>query len=145
MGTRRRSREAALQLLFQLDVTHQSAEESIGEFLNNFDIPEEVRPFTVDLVMGVFRNRAELDGIIQKHSQHWRVVRMSGVDRNTLRMAVYELMYLDVPSRAVINEAIELGKKFGTEESGAFVNGVLDAIAQSLGKVDKAPSDPEEL
>jgi len=142
-GARRLARECALQVLYQLDATARpgepparaDADRALSQFWTEFPPeggagPEVVR-FAEALVRGVLENLPELDAAIQRTSQHWRLERMARVDRNVLRAAAYELTHLvDVPARAVLNEAVELGKKFGTEESGAFVNGVLDRIAR---------------
>lgn len=106
-----------------------------GHFPLEDDGPEEVEEFTRSLVLGVDAHQAEVDRLIQRYSQHWRLERMARVDRNVLRLAIFELLHLpEVPRRVTLNEAIELAKKFGTEESGAFVNGILDRAAQDVRK-----------
>ncbi len=106
-----------------------SFERSLEIFSENFPIKELSRPFFLRLVQGVWEHQAEIDLLIQKHSENWRLERMSRVDCNILRIAVFELVHCpDVPPRAAINEAIDLGKHFSTEESGAFINGILDSI-----------------
>jgi N utilization substance protein B len=129
-GSRRNAREAALQALFLNEMNPQNSfERSLGIFLENFSIKELSRPFFLRLVQGVWEHQAEIDLLIQKHSENWRLERMSRVDCNILRIAVFELVHCpDVPPRAAINEAIDLGKHFSTEESGAFINGILDSI-----------------
>ena len=147
MGNRRKAREASLQLLYEIDLGTRDCREVIGEFqkapgriFNQWSEPltngEEVLEFTVQITMGVWENVHEIDRLIEMHSTHWKISRMALVDRNILRMAVFELLYCpDIPASVTINEAIEIAKKFGTEESGSFVNGVLDHIAKELKKV----------
>jgi N utilization substance protein B len=152
MGTRRRAREFALQILYQLDVQEQLSDgQAIALFWNNFQSASpgqagepgaptaadigEAQPFAEQLVRGVREHLGELDAQIQSASRNWRLERMARVDRNLLRMALYELKYAeDVPAKVAINEAIEIAKRFGTSESGAFVNGILDRCREELGK-----------
>jgi N utilization substance protein B len=139
MGRRRRSREIALQILYQLDVTEATPEEGISLYYELFsdksDDRREGRPpaavcaFAESIVQGVFLHRSELDRLIVSASEHWRLERMSLVDRNILRIALYEMVYYpNIPPKVSINEAIELGKTFGSEDSGKFINGILDHI-----------------
>lgn len=133
MGQRRRSRELALQVLFQIDMGHESPEEALRLFYENFEAPLEPRAFAEDIVRGVSLHRSDIDQMIRSASQHWRVERMPAVDRNVLRIALYEMLYrTDIPAKVSINEAIDLAKHFGTEDSGAFVNGILDRILAQL-------------
>jgi len=135
VGDRRRSREIALQVLFQSEFSQTlSAEQALGVYLDNFEALGEVRDFAAQLVNGVWNNKTEIDGLIQAHSQSWKVTRMAFVDKNILRIAVFELKFLDdvVPFQVALDEAIEIGKRFGSLESSAFINGVLDNIAKSL-------------
>ncbi len=138
MGARRVGRERALQALYQVEMTPNSildaleaawaaAEEAQKE-------PEAVK-FARELAEGVMSHRAEIDRLIEQHSHNWRLDRMSRIDRNVLRLGVFELKYRpDIPKKVSLNEAVELGKNFGTEESSAFVNGLLDRVAAALGK-----------
>lgn len=135
---RRRSREAALQVLYALDVGSrrgraappaQEIFESAGE---HFELPEGARAFAKELVLGVEAHRAELDALLAHHAAHWRLDRMAAVDRNVLRLAAFELRFTDTPAAVVIDEAIELARRFGGARSPAFVNGVLDAVARAL-------------
>jgi N utilization substance protein B len=135
MGDRRRSREIALQVLFQTEFTSAlSGDRALGLYLDNFEATGEVRDFASQLVKGVWDNRSEIDSLIQAHSQSWKVTRMAFVDKNILRIAVFELKFLSdhVPFQVALDEAIEIGKRFGSLESSAFINGVLDNIAKSL-------------
>jgi N utilization substance protein B len=147
MGTRRRAREFALQILYQLDVQDQlSDEQALGMFWRNFAATAEaegamaadlgeIQPFAEKLVRGVREHLAELDAQIQGASKNWRLERMARVDRNLLRLALYELKHIeDVPAKVAINEAIEIAKRYGTNESSAFVNGILDRCREELGK-----------
>ena len=131
---RTKARERALQALYQIDVASSDLEEALPRFWKSFEpVEREVREMAEQLVRGVAAHRRELDETIESVSLHWRLDRMAKVDRNVLRLAVFELRHRpDVPVKVVINEAIELGKKYGSEGSGAFVNGVLDRIAAGL-------------
>jgi N utilization substance protein B len=116
-------------MLFQIDLTGSSAHEVFRQFWKNRQTGEEIRLFSEKLVLGVFDTRLQMDRIIAGSTQHWRIERMAVVDRNVLRMAVYEMITDgDTPPVVIIDEAIEVAKKFGSEESGAFINGILDAI-----------------
>jgi N utilization substance protein B len=129
MGVRTRSRELALQALFFMDA-HRSLTAAMAQrFRDNFDPPRSAVGFFDVLVNGVIAERADIDAAIERFSAHWKLHRMSGVDRNALRIGVYELLYCpDIPPKVSINEAINLGKKFGADESGAFINGILDSV-----------------
>ncbi|HYG70090.1 MAG TPA: transcription antitermination factor NusB [Anaeromyxobacteraceae bacterium] len=130
---RSKARERALQALYQIDVAATDLDEALGRFWKSFEpVEAEVRGLTEELVRGVAKSRRAVDETIERTSTNWRLDRMARVDRNVLRLAVYELIRTDVPVKVVINEAIELGKKFGTESSGAFINGVLDRVANDL-------------
>ncbi len=130
---RTRARERALQALYQIDVAAEGIDEALAAFWKSFEpVEREVRELAEGLVRGVAGHRRSIDEAIEEASSHWRLDRMARVDRNVLRLAVYELQETDVPVKVVINEAIELGKKFGSESSGAFVNGVLDKVAAGL-------------
>jgi N utilization substance protein B len=133
MGQRHRSREIALQALYQLDITEAAPHEAVDLFFEHFESPADLRPFAELLIFGVCRHRAEIDRLIESVSANWRLQRMSIVDRNILRLAVYELLHCaDIPPKVSINEAIDLGKKFGTADSGPFINGILDQIFLQL-------------
>jgi len=133
MGNRRKSRELAIQALFFMDMNDRFAEEKLSLFCENFLPSAQLRPFFLNLVRGVSSARPEIDALIERFSNNWKISRMSGVDRNIMRVAVFEMLCCkDIPCKVSINEAIELGKKFGTEESGAFVNGILDSIRLAM-------------
>jgi N utilization substance protein B len=137
MGTRRQSRERALQILFQWDVHRDSkpgghAEAWLEDFWEHHPAPEEVRELADDLARGVMEQRAELDRLIATHATNWRVERMPIVDRNILRAALYELLSMpEVPAKVTVNEALELAKRFADDETRKFINGVLDQILKS--------------
>lgn len=131
MGDRRQARELALQALFFLDTDKSDPDENLAAFcLNNEDLlSENVKPFFMDLVKGVLEYRTEIDALLHKYSKNWRITRMPVVDRNIMRMATFEFLKRpDIPSSVTINEAVEIGKKYGTKDSGSFINGVLDQI-----------------
>jgi N utilization substance protein B len=133
MGNRRKSRELAIQALFFMDMNDRFAEEKLSLFCENFLPSSQIRPFFLNLVRGVSSARAEIDVLIERFSNNWKISRMSGVDRNIMRVAVFEMLCCkDIPCKVSINEAIDLGKKFGTDESGAFVNGILDSIRLAM-------------
>src|SRR6266851_908343 len=139
MGARRTARERALQALYQLDMAEGQpvdALRSAWEVASESQPPEpDAHHFALTLVRGVRDHLDEIDGVIQEHSHHWRLDRMTRIDRNVLRLGIFELKYLpEIPGKVSINEAVELGKRFGTEDSSAFINGLLDRIAVSLQK-----------
>ena len=131
---RTKARERAVQALYQIDVAATDLDEALSRFWKSFEpVEREVRDLAEALVRGVAEHRREVDDRIEAISTHWRLDRMARVDRNVLRLAVFELRWRDdVPVKVAINEAIELGKKYGSESSAAFVNGVLDRIASAL-------------
>jgi N utilization substance protein B len=121
----------ALQVLFQMDFgTAATSEEAIGLYAMHFDTETEVREYATRLIHGVWENRSDLDHLIRANSKRWNVDRMALVDRNILRIGTFELIHLgqEIPPSVVIDEAIEIGKRFGGEESSSFINGVLDNI-----------------
>jgi N utilization substance protein B len=135
MGTRRQARELAMQALFYMDMQNDASLQMLESFCENFQPPKKVHPFFMALVNGVLENRREIDNLIERYSKNWKLNRMSGVDRNVMRIAVYELLCCeDIPPKVSINEAVDVGKKFGTEESGAFINGIMDSIRDALDK-----------
>ena len=134
MGTRRRARECALQILYQIDTSGQGVEEAFQDMRESFHTDDaRVLGYAETLVRGVMEHREAIDALIQRHSPNWKVERMGRVDRNVLRLATFELKWRpDVPMKVVINEAIEVGKRFGNEDSHRFINGVLDKVAKEL-------------
>lgn len=131
MGTRRQARECALQLLYQYELTKGSTSHVSEAFWEEQQADQETRDFAEALVLGVREQLEKIDVVVAEHSAHWKVHRMAAVDKNVLRLGVYELLFCaDIPARVTINEAVEIAKRFGTEESGAFVNGILDQVAK---------------
>ena len=130
MGKRRKAREVALQFLYQLDQHGAKDPAPYGaEFWARHPVDPDTQTFADALVRGSKQQQATIDHLLAQYAEHWDLDRMAVVDRNILRMAVYELLWApDVPPKAVINEAIEIAKKFGTTESSRFINGVLDRI-----------------
>ena len=147
MGARRKSREQAMQALFFMDERRDFSEVMLERFCANFAPKPDVRPYFLRLVQGVLRYKTDLDALIERFSENWSLSRMSGVDRNLMRIAVFEMVWCrDIPAKVSINEAVDIGKKFGTEESGAFINGIVDSIRAALEKGEIQPSiiAPEE-
>lgn len=137
MGARTSGRQAALQMLFSLDAQYNEAQSTIRSFWLEFEADPEGRSYADELVLGVAQHIEEVDELIRRASTNWRLERMARVDRNLLRMGTYELlMQQQVPRAVILDEAVELAKLFGSEDSSAFVNGVLDHIAEQLGRVD---------
>ena len=128
MSFRRKGRELAVQVLYQWDIHHDTSG-WMDDFWEQNKVHAEARQFADDLVHGVIAHVDELDEMLGRYAEHWTVHRMAITDRTVLRVAVYELLYLpDIPARVTLNEAIEVVKLFGDEQSGSFVNGVLDRI-----------------
>lgn len=135
MGARRRGREAALQILFSIDLAGDPPEQVLRDHFAFLASSVEGREYAQQLVRGVREQAEAIDEMIRKVSEHWRLERMPRVDRNILRLSAYELMFMpDVPRRVTLNEAIELAKRYAGEGSPGFVNGVLDRIATEMGK-----------
>ncbi len=135
MTTRRKSREYALQALFSIDMLEEYHEEysleMVQELCQMMSVPDSGQDYFFDLVTGVFKHLKEIDKVIAKTSSNWKITRISTVDRNIIRIAIYEIFYKDdIPNKVAINEAVDIGKKFGSEKSGAFINGILDSIHQ---------------
>jgi N utilization substance protein B len=144
MRTRRKAREVTLQVLYELDVLNVDVNEAVELFWSNFEAPEETREFSSLLIEGTWNNREAIDTLISSCSENWSLARMSRVDKNILRMAVYELLYChDIPPKVTLNEAIDLGKVYGSENSGAFINGILDALYVKLRKEEASQNGRE--
>jgi N utilization substance protein B len=136
-GTRRKARESALQMLFAADVDKAQAENLTTAYwaeLGDQSFDERTREFASNLVRGAMKNLAAVDDRIRSRAEHWRIERMAIVDRNILRLAVYEFLYEDTPRTVVINEALEIARRFSTFEATQFINGILDAIKLDLEK-----------
>jgi transcription antitermination protein NusB len=134
MGARRKGRELAVQALYQIELGGESSGAALRLFWEHADASSRAKEFGATLVAGVREQQQKLDELITQASEHWRLDRLSRVDRNVLRIAAYELSESrNVPTSVAINEAIEIARRFGTEESATFVNGILDQIATRLG------------
>lgn len=132
MALRRKAREFALQMLFQWDVGRQAPARILETFWRSARAAESTRRFATDLFEGAVAQAEEIDRLIERASANWRLERMAAIDRGILRLAIYELRAGTAPPSAVIDEALELAKKFSSEESGPFLNGILDAVFRSL-------------
>ncbi len=134
MGTRRKSRELCLQMLFQSDMGKQTPEQVRNTFwAERSGVDEDTRGFADDLFSVATERQQEIDELIQKHAQHWRMERMAAVDRNVLRASVAEFLgYQETPKPIIINEALEIARKFSSPESVQFINGVLDSVGKEL-------------
>ncbi len=137
-ASRHRSREAALQVLYAIDLARPgpdlraAAQDAFDRAAESFELPEGARAFAKELVAGVTECQGELDALLASHTRNWRVERMAAVDRNVLRLAAYELTRTETPTAVVIDEAVELARRFGGERSPGFVNGVLDALSRAV-------------
>ncbi len=136
MGARRKARELAVQLLYQMEANPVELEAALELFWRNLSASASTREFVNRIIQGVHGKREEIDKLLAKHSEHWRLDRMDMVDKSILRMGVFEIMFCDdIPVKVAMNEAVDLGKKFGAEESGAFINGILDKISKVEGRI----------
>jgi N utilization substance protein B len=148
-GNRRKSREHAMQALFYLDMIRDESVESLDTFYGNFSPSKRAIPFFRKLVEGVRQSKPDIDSAIERFSSNWKLHRMPHVDRNILRIAVFEMLYCeDIPIKVSINEAIDIGKKYGTHESGPFINGILDSLRIAIEKGDmkmKTGDDKDSL
>lgn len=132
MGRRRRSREYALQLLFQCDLNGDAPEEALETFWSGREATDDVRRFAESLVHGVIDQGETIDARIRRASDRWRLERMAVVDRNVLRLGVFELSAAESPPAVVIDEAIEIAKRFGSGDSGKFIHAILDSVRSEL-------------
>ncbi len=133
MGKRRKAREFALMMLYELEFRPGEADRLLEGFWREHPAVPEVQGFAESLVRGTLQHAAEIDRQVAGHATHWSLARIAPVERNILRLAAYELLYRhDIPEKVAINEAIELAKLYGSEESGAFVNGILDQVRMSV-------------
>jgi N utilization substance protein B len=133
MGPRRKARECALQMLFQWDITHDSIDQIASTFFEDQEEGQAVGNFARQLVTRTVEHIEQIDALIQRHAEHWRLDRMATVDRNLLRLATQEFLFdKETPKTVVINEAIEIARRFSTQESPQFINGILDSIKKEL-------------
>jgi N utilization substance protein B len=141
MGKRRKAREFALMMLYELEFRPGEADRLLKGFWQEHPTAPEVQSFAESLVRGTLEHAAEIDRQVAGHAAHWSLARIAPVERNILRLAAYELLYRhDIPEKVAINEAIELAKLYGSEESGAFVNGILDQIRMSVPSPQRTPA-----
>jgi transcription antitermination protein NusB len=139
-ASRAQSRQAALQVLYSVDVGRRAAEafspeaveEALASVATHFELPDGARAYARELSLGVALHRDAIDRVLAGHATNWRIERMAAVDRNVLRLAAYEMGWAGVPPSVAIDEAVELARRFGADPSPAFVNGVLDAIARTI-------------
>lgn len=146
-GTRRKARECAVQMLFSADVLSQAADFSTEDYWNELgdaDFDLRSRSFADKLVRGTLANIENIDARIKTRAEHWRIERMAIVDRNVLRLSVYEFLYEDTPHTVVINEALEIARRFSTFEATQFINGILDAIKLDLESGELPQNKPSE-
>ena len=142
MSIRHEAREFALKFLFQTDFNDTPFDEAWEDFWNKKRAGKKVKAFTLELVQGVMETQMELDDRLQAGSQNWNLKRMAAVDRNVMRLAVYEMLYReDIPPVVSLNEAVRLSKEYGTPDSGKFVNGILDGILRSLDRPSRTAVD----
>jgi len=147
MGTRRKARECALQMLFAADVAKTGESILTRDYWTELGEPtldEETRDFADKLSVGTLREVEKIDTTIRTRAEHWRIERMAIVDRNVLRMAVYEFLFSDTPHTVIINEALEIARRFSTFEATQFINGILDAIKHDLEKNPVENSEAKE-
>ena len=129
MGKRRSSRELALKFLYQHELNEGDVDEQMGRFLEQLPSPNEVKEFAVELVQSVLQQKSEIDKVLEKYSDNWVLDRMTVIDRNILRIGTCELLYNpSTPPKVAINEAVEIAKKYGNENSPEFINGILDKV-----------------
>lgn len=144
MGRRRKAREDTLRILFRVEFENKQIEKTLDQYWKSKKASEEIKEYSTWLVNGVISDQAKIDNIIQQVSEHWRISRMALVDRNILRMAVFELLYEEnIAPAIVINEAIEIAKKYSGEEAATFVNGILDAVRKDLKDIKKSLEEKE--
>jgi N utilization substance protein B len=144
MGLRRAARECALQMLYQLDIGKHSKDEIMRTYWLMDEHPPKVREFAEQLFEGTVQRLKQIDKVIQHHTKNWRLVRMAAVDRNVLRLAVFEFLSGGkTPETVIINEALEIARKFSTQESAQFVNGILDSIKNELMDEERSNGKPD--
>jgi N utilization substance protein B len=143
LGKRRKSREFALQILYQLDITKQDATKTLSQLQDHFSPNEKRDEFAERLVLGVLEHCQEINGLVEQNSENWRLDRINIIDRNILRIAIFELLYCrEIPPKVTLNEAIDLGKRYGSDDSGSFINGILDRIQN---EVVRKPIQPKQV
>ncbi len=141
MGTRRKARECALQMLYAADAAKTMSNFPTAKFWENLEpeVDEKTREFADKIVLGTIQELEAIDALIKKRAEHWRIERMAIVDRNVLRLAVYEFVYTDTPATVIINEALEITRRFSSPEAPQFINGILDAVKFDITHKDNQP------
>ena len=130
--SRRKGRSVAVQILYQLEMNGQELEQNLPVFWEHHSCDDAVKDFAERIARGVWQHREAIDAVIVETAKNWSLDRIAPIDRSILRAAIYEILHCeDIPFKVTLNEAIELGKKFGCDKSGAFINGVLDSVAAS--------------
>jgi len=132
VGSRRKGRELAVQMLYQWEISEEPIARVEESFWKLREAADKTRSLAQRLLEGTVEHIGEIDELITKHAEHWRLSRMAVVDRNILRLAIYEFLYEEVPKRVVINEALEVTKRFSSPDAVQFVNGVLDGVRSSI-------------
>ena len=146
-GTRHKARECALQMLFASDLVTRDSAALTQDYWNELGdtaIDDKTRAFANSLVTGTLEKLDAIDNVIRTRAEHWRIERMAIVDRNVLRLAVYEFLYQDTPDTVAINEALEIARRFSTYEATQFINGILDAIRQDLEMASNTSAEAAE-
>ena len=139
VADRRKGRAIALQALFEVDCTGHDSTETLGQLMDDSPLPEETATFIQELVLKVLENKKDIDNMIQSFAPAWPLEQIAIVDRNILRLAIYEILFNVVPAKVAINEAVELAKAFGSDSSAKFVNGVLGSVYAKLNKQENLP------
>jgi N utilization substance protein B len=146
MGRRRKAREETLRILFRLEFENKQIEKTLNQYWESKKTTEEIKEYSTWLVNGIVSDQEKIDNIIQQVSEHWRISRMAIVDRNILRMAVFELLNeKNIAPAIIINEAIEIAKKYSGDEAATFVNGILDAIRKNLKDIMRSLEEKENV
>ena len=138
MSLRSKSREFAMQMLFQWDMSHQDVKKLELKFWKSAKAADHTRTFANQLFEGASEHSGALDELITKHAENWRLERLAAIDRAILRLAIHEMRDTNTPAKVIINEAVELAKKFSTDDAGGFVNGILDGYRKSLKEIPAA-------
>jgi N utilization substance protein B len=146
MGRRRKAREETLRILFRLEFENKQIEKTLNQYWKSKKTTGEIKEYSTWLVNGIVSDQEKIDNIIQQVSEHWRISRMAIVDRNILRMAVFELLNeKNIAPAIIINEAIEIAKKYSGDEAATFVNGILDAIRKNLKDIMRSLEEKENV
>ena len=144
MRRRTQARECALKILYQIDITKAVPAEAAANFWDHNAVETPVMLFASELVMGVTQHQTAIDELLTKHADNWTIERMAVIDRNVLRLGIFELLHLkDIPPKVAINEAVELAKRYGDTESSKFVNGILDTVHKTERPADSVAPAPE--